>query len=103
MKGIMAKARCEEIIIDQYLKGNIGNEFKEFLLGRVAISEDEKLFSGEGNVLKILEEDPKNFLKWLETMFMSILDSISSGICTEEGIISAFKDRIEELEHELSK
>jgi hypothetical protein len=34
---------------------------------------------------------------------MSIWDSISSGICTEEEIISAFKDRIEELENEPSK
>ena len=32
MKGIMAKARCEEIIIDQYLKGHISNEFKDKLL-----------------------------------------------------------------------
>ena len=32
MKGIMAKVRCEEIIIDQYLKGHISNEFKDKLL-----------------------------------------------------------------------
>jgi len=32
MRGIMAKARCEEIIIDQYLKGNIGNDYKNAAL-----------------------------------------------------------------------
>jgi len=32
MKGIMAKAKYEEIIIDQYLKGHISNEFKDKLL-----------------------------------------------------------------------
>lgn len=99
MRGTMAKAKCEEIIIDQYLKGNISNEFKEFLLLGLAVPEDKKPFPMDFNVLlKTLEKDPKSFLEAGEPLLMSILDSISSGICTEEEIISAFKDRIEELE-----
>lgn len=32
MRDTMAKAKCEEIIIDQYLKGNINNQYKNAAL-----------------------------------------------------------------------
>jgi len=44
MKGTMAKARCEEIIIDQYLKGNISNEFKDELLVSINARRDNEQY-----------------------------------------------------------
>lgn len=104
MRGIMAKARCEEIVIDQYLKGNISNEFKECMLLGLAVPEDEKPFAMNFNeLLKALENYPKNFLETMEQELMPLLDSIRLGICTEEEIISMLSDKLEELENELSK
>jgi hypothetical protein len=53
-------------------------------------------------LLKALENYPKNFLETMEQELMPLLDSIRLGICTEEEIISMLSDKLEELEHEPS-
>ena len=42
------KARCEEIVIERYLKGNISNEFKDELLWVINLRRDN------GQYLEIL-------------------------------------------------
>jgi|Laugrefa1bdmlbdn_1035148.scaffolds.fasta_scaffold71359_2 hypothetical protein len=36
MRGTMAKAKCEEIVIECDLKGNFSDEFKDELLGIIS-------------------------------------------------------------------
>ncbi len=71
MRGIMAKARCEEIVIDQYLKGHISNEFKDALLQGINTRHDLEVMFGElkdesfgklivSVLIKELENEPSN-------------------------------------------
>ena len=44
MRGIMAKARCEEIVIDHYLQSHINNEFKNDLLWLINERRNDGIF-----------------------------------------------------------
>lgn len=99
MRGTMAKAKCEEIIIDQYLKGNIGNDFKDYLLVGFGIPEDEKPFPMNYDVLlKGLEDNAEEFLKTAEKIFTLVLESMLLKIVSKEEVISMFRDKLNELE-----
>jgi len=57
----MAKARCEEIIIDQYLKGNITEKEKTSKLQALwLIKEESELFK---SVYMELTKNPEEFIK----------------------------------------
>jgi hypothetical protein len=72
------KAKCEEIIIDQYLKGNITNEFKNNILsGFKLIKEDNPVLK---ELLAELQRDPIEALKIAEKMFKDIGDNYKEAI-----------------------
>lgn len=99
MRGIMAKAKCEEIIIDQYLKGNIGNEFKDSLLLGLHAKRDNGQYLEI--VLAVLKDDGKEKLRILETMGKVMRrQMIADNMYGQQQISEEF---IEELEHELFK
>lgn len=61
------KAKCEEIVIERYLKGDIGNEFKDALLWGINERRDnERYLEVMFGVLK--DDSKKEALKILETM-----------------------------------
>jgi len=97
MRGIMAKARCEEIVIDQYLKGNISNEFKDVLLWGINERRDnERHLEAMFKVLK--DDSKKESLKILETM-VKMINKQRVFKSPEEFINKLVK----EYENELSK
>jgi uncharacterized protein YehS (DUF1456 family) len=76
------KQKCEEIIIDQYLKGNISNEFKsKVLAGFKLIKEDNP----------VLKELNFNF-SFSENIHFEILDRQGKIVTT--GMLSASEQQI---------
>jgi hypothetical protein len=72
------KQKCEEIIIDQYLKGNISNEFKsKVLAGFKLIKEDNPVLK---ELLAELQKNPIEALKYGEKMFKDIGDNYKEAI-----------------------
>lgn len=72
------KAKCEEIVIDQYLKGNITNEFKNNILaGFKLIKEDNPALK---ELLVELQTNPIEALKIGEKMFKDIGDNYKEAI-----------------------
>jgi len=72
------KQKCEEIIIDQYLKGNITNEFKNNILaGFKLIKENNPVLK---ELLMELQNNPIEALKYGEKMFKDIGDNYKEGI-----------------------
>lgn len=72
------KQKCEEIIIDQYLKGNITNEFKNNILaGFKLIKEDNPVLK---ELLVELQNNPIEALKYGEKMFKDIGDNYKEAI-----------------------
>ena len=72
------KAKCEEIIIDQYLKGNITNEFKNNILaGFKLIKENNPVLK---ELLTELQRNPIEALKYGEKMFKDIGDNYKEAI-----------------------
>jgi hypothetical protein len=57
------KQKCEEIIIDQYLKGNISNKFKKNIL--------------EG--FKLTKEDNPNFKEWFMELYRNPVETLKNG------------------------
>ena len=97
------KAKCEEIIIERYLKGNISNEFKDELLWVINLRRDNGQYL---EILsKLLEDESSEKLKILET----IVNMIKRQVVADSRDVQLkdpkkFVNKLmEELEHELSK
>ena len=60
------KIKCEEIVIERYLKGNISNEFKDELLWVINLRRDNGQYLEI--LFRLLQEDSQEKLKVLETI-----------------------------------
>ena len=97
------KAKCEEIIIERYLKGNISNEFKDELLWVINLRRDNGQYLEI--LFRLLQDDSQEKLKVLETIVnmikkQIIADSRDIPLKNPKQVINKL---LEELEHELSK
>jgi hypothetical protein len=91
------KQKCEEIIIDHYLKGNISNKFKKNIL--------------EG--FKLIKEDNPTFKEWFMELHRNPVETLKIGEKTFKEMpdpsfkeLSSFLDEIikeDEEENELSE
>lgn len=97
------KGKCEEIVIERYLKGNISNEFKDELLWVINIRRDNGQYL---EILsKLLQDEGQEKLKILET----IVEMIKKQIMADNRDFQVRDSKkfvnnlLEELEHELSK
>lgn len=68
------KAKCEEIVIERYLKGNIRNEFKDELLWVINLRRDNGQYLEI--LFRLLEDDSQEKLKVLETIVNMIKKQI---------------------------
>lgn len=97
------KAKCEEIVIERYLKGNISNEFKDELLWAINLRRDNGQYL---EILsKLLQDESQEKLKILETIVnmikkQIIADNRDFQVRNPKQVINKL---LEELEHELSK
>ena len=97
------KAKCEEIVIERYLKGNINNEFKDELLWVINLRRDNSQYL---EILsKLLQDESSEKLKILETIVnmikkQIIADNRDFQVRNPKQVINKL---LEELEHELSK
>jgi hypothetical protein len=97
------KIKCEEIVIDRYLKGNISNEFKDELLWVINVRRDNGQYLEI--LFRLLEDDSQEKLKILET----IVNMIKRQVVADSRDVQLkdpkkFVNKLmEELEHELSK
>ena len=97
------KAKCEEIVIERYLKGNISNEFKDELLWVINLRRDNGQYLEI--LFKLLQDESSEKLKILETIVNMIKKQI---IADNRGFQvrdpkKFVNNLLEELEHELSK
>ena len=97
------KIKCEEIIIERYLKGNITNEFKDELLWVINLRRDNGQYLEI--LFRLLQDDSQEKLKVLETIVnmikkQIIADSRDIPLKNPKQVINKL---LEELEHELSK
>ena len=60
------KIKCEEIVIERYLKGNISNEFKDELLWVINLRRDNGQYLEV--LFRLLEDERLEKLKVLETI-----------------------------------
>lgn len=97
------KAKCEEIVIERYLKGNINNVFKDELLWVINLRRDNGQYL---EILsKLLQDESSEKLKILET----IVNMIKKQIIADNKDFQVRDPKkfvnklLEELEHELSK
>ena len=97
------KGKCEEIVIERYLKGNISNEFKDELLWVINVRRDNGQYL---EILsKLLQDESSEKLKILET----IVEMIKKQIMADNRDFQVrdpkkfVNNLLEELEHELSK
>jgi hypothetical protein len=97
------KGKCEEIVIERYLKGNISNEFKDELLWVINLRRDNGQYL---EILsKLLQDESSEKLKILET----IVEMIKKQIIADNRDFQVRDSKkfvnnlLEELEHELSK
>ena len=97
------KIKCEEIVIERYLKGNISNEFKDELLWVINLRRDNGQYLEI--LFRLLEDDSQEKLKILET----IVNMIKRQVVADSRDVQLkdpkkFVNKLmEELEHELSK
>jgi|APCry1669189472_1035225.scaffolds.fasta_scaffold17129_2 hypothetical protein len=97
------KIKCEEIVIERYLKGNISNEFKDELLWVINVRRDNGQYLEI--LFRLLEDDSQEKLKILET----IVNMIKRQVVADSRDVQLkdpkkFVNKLmEELEHELSK
>ena len=97
------KVKCEEIVIERYLKGNINNEFKDELLWVINLRRDNGQYL---EILsKLLQDESCEKLRVLETIVnmikkQIIADNRGVQIKNPKQVINKL---LEELEHELSK
>ena len=97
------KIKCEEIIIERYLKGNITNEFKDELLWVINLRRDNGQYLEI--LFRLLQDDSQEKLKVLETIVnmikkQIIADSRDIPLKNPKQVINKL---LEELEHELSE
>ena len=97
------KLKCEEIVIDRYLKGNIRNEFKDELLWVINLRRDNGQYLEI--LFRLLEDKSSEKLKILET----IVNMIKKQVVADSREVRVrdpkkFVNKLmKELEHELSK
>lgn len=97
------KAKCEEIVIERYLKGNISNEFKDELLWVINLRRDNGQYLEI--LFRLLEDESSEKLKILET----IVNMIKKQIIADNRDFQVrdpkkfVNNLLEELEHELSE
>ena len=97
------KIKCEEIVIERYLKGNISNEFKDELLWVINLRRDNGQYLEI--LFRLLEDESSEKLKILET----IVEMVKKQIIADSRDVQLkdpkkFVNKLmEELEHELSK
>jgi hypothetical protein len=97
------KLKCEEIVIDRYLKGNIRNEFKDELLWVINLRRDNDQYLEI--LFRLLEDDSQEKLKVLETIVnmikkQIIADSRDIPLKNPKQVINKL---LEELENALSE
>jgi hypothetical protein len=97
------KIKCEEIVIERYLKGNISNEFKDELLWVINLRRDNGQYLEI--LFRLLEDESCEKLKILETIVNMIkrqvvADSRDVRVRDPKKFVNKL---LEELEHELSK
>lgn len=97
------KARCEEIVIDRYLKGNISNEFKDELLWVINLRRDNGQYLEI--LFRLLRDDSQEKLRVLETIVnmikkQIIADSRDIPLKNPKQVINKL---LEELENALSE
>ena len=97
------KAKCEEIIIERYLKGNISNEFKDELLWVINLRRDNGQYLEI--LFRLLQDDSQEKLKVLETIVnmikkQIIADSRDIPLKNPKQVINKL---LEELENALSE
>ena len=99
----MAKAKCEEIVIERYLKGNISNDFKDELLWVINLRRHHGQYLEI--LFRLLEDKSLEKLKVLET----IVEMIRKQVIADSRDIplkdpTKFVNKLlKELEHELSE
>jgi hypothetical protein len=97
------KIKCEEIVIERYLKGNISNEFKDELLWVINLRRDNGQYLEI--LFRLLEDKSSEKLKILET----IVNMIKKQVVADSREVRVrdpkkFVNKLmKELEHELSK
>jgi hypothetical protein len=97
------KGKCEEVVIDRYLRGNISNEFKDELLWVI----NERCDNGQylEVLFRLLEDESLEKLKILET----IVEMVKKQMIAASRDIPLKNPKkfvnklLEELEHELSE
>ena len=97
------KLKCEEIVIDRYLKGNIRNDFKDELLLVINARRDNEQYLEV--LFRLLEDESCEKLRILETIVEMIKKQViadSSGVQLK-GQKKLVSKLIEELEDALSK
>jgi hypothetical protein len=97
------KVKCEEIVIDRYLKGNIRNEFKDELLWVINARCDNEQYLEV--LFRLLEDESQEKLRILETIVemikkQVIADSRDVQLKDPRKLVSKL---IEELENALSE
>jgi hypothetical protein len=97
------KIKCEEIVIERYLKGNISNEFKDELLWVINLRRDNGQYLEI--LFRLLEDESSEKLKILKTIVNMIkkqvvADSREVRVRDPKKFVNKL---LEELEHELSK
>ena len=97
------KAKCEEIVIERYLKGNISNEFKDELLWVINLRRDNGQYLEI--LFRLLEDESSEKLKILETIVNMIKRQVvaNSRDVQLKNPKQVINKLLEELEHELSK
>jgi len=97
------KIKCEEIVIERYLKGNISNEFKDELLWVINLRRDNGQYLEI--LFRLLEDESSEKLKILKT----IVNMIKKQVVADSREVRVrdpkkFVNKLmKELEHELSK
>lgn len=79
------KIKCEEIVIERYLKGNISNEFKEELLWVINLRRDNGQYLEI--LFRLLQDESCEKLKVLETIVEMIKKQVmadSKGVRLKE-------------------
>ena len=97
------KVKCEEIVIDRYLKGNISNEFKDELLWVINVRRDNGQYLEI--LFRLLQDESSEKLKVLETIVnmikkQIIADSRDIPLKNPKQVINKL---LEELENALSE
>ena len=97
------KAKCEEIIIDRYLKGNISNEFKDELLWVINERRDNGQYLEV--LFRLLEDESSEKLKVLETIVEMVKKQMiaASRDIPLKNPKKLVNKLLEELEYELSE